>query len=129
MTYYLGVDNGGTSTKAALYDRLGRELTGGVTHGDERPHVALPYRLRHHGDGHGFSVGYIRIGFAHLLHVFGASDRRHLKRPFEGLLEGLILKTPLLRFLTALGRGGEMFLFGHLREAEVLSAFQLARVS
>ena len=26
MKYYLGVDNGGTSTKAALYDALGREL-------------------------------------------------------------------------------------------------------
>ena len=26
MKYYLGVDNGGTSTKAALYDVRGREL-------------------------------------------------------------------------------------------------------
>ena len=26
MKYYLGLDNGGTTTKAALYDREGREI-------------------------------------------------------------------------------------------------------
>ena len=26
MKYYLGLDNGGTATKASVYDELGREL-------------------------------------------------------------------------------------------------------
>ena len=26
MSYYLGIDNGGTTTKAAVYDEKGREL-------------------------------------------------------------------------------------------------------
>ena len=43
MNYYLGLDNGGTSTKAALYDALGRELA--VSSRDTRVLTPAPDRF------------------------------------------------------------------------------------